>query len=84
MKLKIGKKYNGEEKYNVEYFVWGKIDGDYASFYANPKGLEEFMQDQNFSKSQKKQVDELWGMRGIEFEKGFTIERRLKPKKERA
>ena len=28
MKLKIGKKYNGEEKYNVEYFVWGKIDGD--------------------------------------------------------
>ena len=42
------------------------------------------MQDQNFSKSQKKQVDELWGMRGIEFEKGFTIERRLKPKKERA
>ena len=79
MKLEIGKKYKGEEKYNVEYFVWGKIDGDYASFYATPKGLEDFMVDQDFTKSQKKQVRDLWGMRGIEFEKGFTIERRLKP-----
>ena len=37
------------------------------------------MVDQDFTKSQKKQVRDLWGMRGIEFEKGFTIERRLKP-----
>ena len=77
MKLEIGK-YKGEEKYNVEYFVWGKINGDYASL-CNSKGLEDFMVDQDFTKSQKKQVRDLWGMRGIEFEKGFTIERRLKP-----
>ena len=69
----LGKKYKGEENYNVNYFVWGVLNGDHAT----PKELEIFMDEQNFSNSQKKQVSELWGMRGIEFEKGFTIERKL-------
>ena len=73
----LGKKYKDEQNYNVNYFVWGVVNGDHKSFYATPKELEIFMDEQNFSNSQKKQVSELWGMRGIEFEKGFTIERKL-------
>tara|TARA_R100001230_G_C5593757_1_gene109311 strand:+ start:82 stop:669 length:588 start_codon:yes stop_codon:yes gene_type:complete len=78
----LGKKYKGEENYNVNYFVWGVVNGDHKSFYATPKELEIFMDEQNFSNSQKKQVSELWGMRGIEFEKGFTIERKLQLKEQ--
>ena len=74
----------GETKYDVEYFVWGRINGELASFYATPKGLYQFMIDQNFTKNQMIQVQNLYGHRGIEFEKGFTIERRLKLKEERA
>ena len=74
----------GESKYDVEYFVWGTINGETASFYANPKGIYQFMIDQNFTKNQIIQVQNLYAHRGISFEKGFTIERRLKPKKERA
>ena len=74
----------GETKYDVEYFVWGRINGELASFYATPKGLYQFMIDQNFTKNQMIQVQNLYAHRGIEFEKGFTIERRLKLKEERA
>ena len=42
------------------------------------------MNEQKLNKFQKKQVNELWAMRGIEFEKGFTIERKLKLTEERA
>ena len=68
----------GEENYTVQYFVWGKINGDHKSFYLTPSELQKFMNEQNLNKSQQKQVNELWGMRGIEFDKGFTIERKLK------
>ena len=81
---KLDTKYNGEENYTVQYFVWGKINEDYKSFYLTPSELQNFMNEQNLNKSQQKQVNELWGMRGIEFDKGFTIERRLKLKEERA
>ena len=74
----------GETKYDVEYFVWGTIDGETKSFTTTPKGLYQFMIDQNFTKNQMIQVQNLYGHRGIEFEKGFTIERRLKLKEERA
>ena len=79
---KLDTKYNGEENYTVQYFVWGKINEDHKSFYLTPSELQNFMNKQNLNKSQQKQVNELWGMRGIEFEKGFTIERKLKLKEE--
>ena len=78
IKHKLDTKYNGEENYTVQYFVWGKINGDHKSFYLTPSELQNFMNEQNLNKSQQKQVNELWGMRGIEFDKGFTIERKLK------
>ena len=55
-----------------------------VDLYLQEKGLYQFMIDQNFTKNQMIQVQNLYAHRGIEFEKGFTIERRLKPKKERA
>jgi hypothetical protein len=75
----LGKKYKGEEKYNVNYFVWGTIDNKTDSFYLNPNELDKFMTKQNFNTYQRSQVEKLSWSRGIEFEKGFTIERRLKP-----
>ena len=78
MKHTLETKYNGEENYSVNYFVWGRINGDHKSFYLTPSELENFMNEQKLNKSQKKQVQELWGMRGIEFDKGFAIERKLK------
>ena len=84
MKHTLETKYNGEDNYSVNYFVWGRINGDHKSFYLTPSELENFMNEQNLNKSQKLAVKRLWGMRGIEFKKGFTIERRLKPTEERA
>ena len=84
MKHKWETKYAGEENYTVQYFVWGRINGDYKSLYLTPSELENFMNEQKLNKFQKKQVNELWAMRGIEFEKGFTIERKLKLTEERA
>jgi hypothetical protein len=84
MKHNLETKYDGEENYTVQYFVWGRINEDHKSFYLTPSELENFMNEQNLNKSQKLEVKRLWGMRGIEFEKGFTIERRLKPIEERA
>lgn len=78
MKHTLQTKYKGEENYSIQYFVWGKINGDYKSFYLTPEELQNFMDEQKLNKSQQKQVNELWAMRGIEFEKGFTIERKLK------
>ena len=78
MKHNLETKYAGEENYTVQYFVWGIINGDHKSFYLTPSKLENFMNEQNLNKSQKLQVKRLWGMRGIEFDKGFTIERKLK------
>ena len=84
MKHTLETKYNGEENYSVNYFVWGRINGDHKSFYLTPSELENFMNEQKLNKFQKKQVQELWGMRGIEFDKGFAIERKLKLIEERA
>lgn len=84
MKHKLETKYAGEENYTVQYFVWGRINGDHKSLYLTPSELENFMNEQKLNKFQKKQVNELWAMRGIEFEKGFTIERKLKLTEERA
>jgi len=78
MKHTLETKYKDEENYTIQYFVWGKINGDYKSFYLTPNELQNFMDEQKLNKSQQKQVNELWGMRGIEFEKGFSIERKLK------
>ena len=84
MKHTLETKYNGEENYSVNYFVWGRINGDHKSFYLTPSQLENFMNEQKLNKSQKKQVQELWGARGIEFDKGFAIERKLKLIEEKA
>ena len=70
-------KYKGEDNYTISYFVWGEINGETKSVYYTPDQLANFMIEQNFNKSQIKQVNELWGMRGIEFDRGFTIERKL-------
>ena len=78
------KKTNNLKEKTIQYFVWGRINEDHKSFYLTPSELENFMNEQNLNKSQKLEVKRLWGMRGIEFEKGFTIERRLKPIEERA
>jgi hypothetical protein len=78
MKHTLETKYNGEDNYSVNYFVWGRINGDHKSFYLTPSELENFMIEQKLNKFQKKQVYELWGARGIEFDKGFAIERKLK------
>mgnify|MGYP003136950190 CR=1 FL=1 len=74
---KLDTLYSGEEKFYVQYFVWGTINNSTQSFYLNPSQLAFFMDEQKLNKSQRKQVCELWGHRGISFDKGFTIERRL-------
>ena len=35
----------------LNYFIWGKVDGESKSFYLNPNQLEEFMKKQYLSRS---------------------------------
>ena len=60
----------------VEYFVWGLVDGEHKSFYVPADDLEKFMTKQKLSKFTKLQIRNLKYCQGLELEKGFTIERR--------
>jgi len=64
---------------NINYFVWGDVNGKSESFYLEPAELEKFMQEQNFTDVLTNAVRDLTHCRGISFrDKGFTIERKIK------
>ncbi len=65
-----------DPKIQIEYFVWGLVDGEHKSFYVPADDLEKFMTKQKLSKFTKLQIRNLRHCQGLELEKGFTIERR--------
>ncbi len=65
---------------NIDYFVWGEINNKSQSFYLEPDELQNFMKEQELTFMEKNKVNNLRYCRGLYFrDRGFTIERRIKP-----